>query len=665
MVSIVVALAAGRGASAQVDSSQAVTIRGRVLAAEDTARPLRNARVVVSGLEDEPVFTAADGTFTARVPRSFALRITKAGFAPAVVRGTNTSSGDVEVILARGAVLVGIVFDELGFPVTDARVRARWLDPAAAAAGMTEFLAETDDAGEYRIGSLPAGRYEVNTEPAPPRLTDTAFSHAAMTEMEQMRLANARQALARRPNALSELARVDVRSGDETALTLMHRRRAVTPADAPIAGAVGGVVTDEFGEAVEGVTVRPLRIRYVDDRYVAEPAGVPWRTDDRGRFRLFHVPPGRYLIVVSEDAPSYAPVYYPGTTVVGNASAIVVGRNAEVLGVNIAFSRQRASRVFGTVLSAQGGPLDATVMLMASRSGTTTLPPRSTKTDDAGAFEFLNVPPGEYVLRATQGATRSAIRDLVQQLGAQFVTGGDLVQQSGSQFVTVGDREGPPVTITAAAPATLTGRLTIEGTRGGGPGSVAITAVPDADDGPVGRGFYEARHLSDGTFEIRGLAGVVRIVATPPPGWWVKSIEVGGIDATQAPLRFAGPAYSRTDAEIVIAAGAASLSGQVSDEGGRAVDDYRVIVFSTNPQRWFGRSPYVRIGYGPENDGGFTVRDLPPGDYWAVAVDAIDGDASAGEWQNPEVLASLISAASRVSLAAGQRAATQLRLVKR
>jgi hypothetical protein len=430
----------------------------------------------------------------------------------------------------------------------------------------------------------------------------------------------------------------------------MHRRRAVTPPDAPIAGALGGIVLDEFGEAAEGVTVRLWRVRYAGDRSLAEPTGIQRRTDDRGQYRLFHVVPGKYLVVATDDDLSFAPVYYPGTTAVANASPIAVGRKEEIPGVTFVFGRTREARVSGVALDARGGPLQGSVTLMASRrSGTIALASRTTKTGDDGAFDFQNVAPGDYVLRATQPPDG----------GMRMLE----LQQFGVQLVTVNGPDVPPITIGTSRTASIAGRVVIEGDRAGvAPSDFFISAVADPDTGPSGSWQPEGRVSQDATFQMRGLAGTVRLLPMPAPGWWVKSIELGGIDIGDEPLRFAGPDDSRTDVTVVMAPGAATLAGRVTDDAGQPVDDYRIVVFSTNRQRWFGRSPYVRITGGPETDGGFTVRDLAPGEYWAVALDAVEGDMSAGEWQNPEFLANVVADASRVTLGEGQRASVSLRL---
>jgi protocatechuate 3,4-dioxygenase beta subunit len=640
-------LLAQQAAPSPDDTVPLAIVRGRVVSSGDDPRPLPNARVVVAGSDGEPVFTTADGAFTARVPASFTLTIRKAGYAPAVVAGRSGTPDEMQITLVRGAALTGIVVDELGFPVPDARVRARWIGPGGP--GLADVLAETDDAGEYRIGSLPAGRYALNTEPALPRPSD--FAHG-VSELDP-RIQEMRRVAAAKPIVTSDLLTVDVRAGEETPVTLMHRRRAVTPPDAPIAGALGGVVLDEFGEPAEGVTVRLWRVRYAGDRRLAEPTGIQRRTDDRGQYRLFHVVPGKYLVAATDDDLSFAPVYYPGTTAVANASPIAVGRKEEIPGVTFVVGRTREARVSGVALDSRGGPLQGSVTLMASlRSGTTALAPRTTKTGDNGAFDFQNVAPGEYVLRATQP----------QDGGIRMQT----LQEFGVQFVTVSGPDVPPLTIATSRAASIAGRVVLEGDGSGvAMSDFFISAAADPDTGPAGSWQYEGRVSQDGTFRIGGLAGAVRIFPMPAPGWWVKSIELGGIDAIDEPVRFAGPDDSRTDATVVMAPGAATLAGRVTDDAGRPVDDYRVVVFSTDRQRWFGRSPYVRITGGPEIDGGFTLRDLAPGDYWAVALDSVEGDMSAGEWQNPDFLASVMTDATRLTLGQGQRATTELRLARR
>lgn len=62
-------------------------------------------------------------------------------------------------------------------------------------------------------------------------------------------------------------------------------------------GAISGVVRDEAGEPVVGVVVRALkRVRIQGrDEFVAGPVT---RTDDRGRYRIHTLPPGRYVVQV-------------------------------------------------------------------------------------------------------------------------------------------------------------------------------------------------------------------------------------------------------------------------------------------------------------------------------------------------------------------------------
>lgn len=108
---------------------------------------------------------------------------------------------------------------------------------------------------------------------------------------------------------------------------------------------ITGTVVAELGEPLAGVIVRALELRALDGRLVATTArglsDAPnaWRgervrqTDDRGRYRLYGLPPGTYLVTASLDAEisgavsqaqGYAPVFHPGTTDVSGAARLQV-----------------------------------------------------------------------------------------------------------------------------------------------------------------------------------------------------------------------------------------------------------------------------------------------------------------------------------------------------
>jgi hypothetical protein len=121
-------------------------------------------------------------------------------------------------------------------------------------------------------------------------------------------------------------------------------------------------------------------------------------------------------------------------------------------------------------------------------------------------------------------------------------------------------------------------------------------------------------------------------------------------------------AQTTAGAEVVVSKAGATIAGHVTDNRSAPVSDYSVIVFATDRTKWLANSRFVKLGR-PSPDGGFEVAGLPPGEYWVAAVDAIQGNQGVGEWEKPEVLESLATRATRVTLAERERFMTVLRLI--
>jgi hypothetical protein len=212
----------------------------------------------------------------------------------------------------------------------------------------------------------------------------------------------------------------------------------------------------------------------------------------------------------------------------------------------------------------------------------------------------------------------------------------------------------------------MTGRIVLEGDASNAqPSSFGLSAYPaDPDMSPL----QSVRSLratvqDDGTFEIADLIGSLRIGPTRvPDGWWLKSVNVNGVNAVEDPAVFGKGALSGTDVLAVFADGAGTVEGRVLDDRRQPATEFNVLVFAASADRWFSQSPYVKFGSASQN-GTFTVSGVPPGQYLVTAVDRIDGGSDFGDWQNPAVLNSLAAAARRLNVGNGQRVTTELRLV--
>jgi hypothetical protein len=262
-----------------------------------------------------------------------------------------------------------------------------------------------------------------------------------------------------------------------------------------------------------------------------------------------------------------------------------------------------------------------------------------------GGFEFRNVPPGSYT---------------VQAWGRSITGAGNLnASEFGSVPVTVSGPNVMGLVVKVSRGATARGRVVFDDDRVARPkpAEVRVAGRPvDFDRAPLSGGPTPTEMHDDWTFDALNLAGSWVIRADlQSADWSLKRIMLDGKDVTDTPLEFKGKDVDGL--EVVLTSRSASLGGAVADASGRPTGRYTVLVFAVDPARWAFPSRFIAIGR-PNQNGRFKITGLPPEDYLAVAVPALQGT----EWQDPEFLESLRSFAQTVTLGEGDAKTLDLRM---
>jgi hypothetical protein len=495
----------------------------------------------------------------------------------------------------------------------------------------TPYLAPTDDQGRYEFRNLSAGAYRVSAM----SLNGTAVAFGQRGPSERGEL------IALKPGAALE--------GIDIAM--------------PQPSAISGRIVDERGDPMALANVRVERIEFSKGRrrLTAVPGITSRQTNDLGRYRIFGLSPGRYLVsaVVGEkvpgwetaDWPGYARTYFPGTPIAAEAQTIEMAWDQNALNVDFSLVRGRIARIAGIAYAANGQPLHGVVALTQSyRSGALGTPPVTVRTGDDGRFEFPRLAPGEYVIQAS--TTAASVYD-----EGEFA----------SRFVTVDGVDVTGIALHLSEGSTLSGHLMFENIDPPINLDLRLFALPtDPDrtslvDNPPGR----AEIQPDRAFLIRGLQGPRRLgLPDPPTGWMLKSVLAGGIDVTDTPLAFGTKEQSRSDVEVVMTNRVTQIGGAVADERGSPARDAAVVAFAINRDLWYAGSRFVGhadVYY----EGTFDVSALAPGDYYVAVVENRRVLDVGAEIQNPEFLESLVAGATIVRLAEGGRVSLALKLAAR
>src|SRR5262249_15189330 len=173
---------------------------------------------------------------------------------------------------------------------------------------------------------------------------------------------------------------------------------------------------------LQGVGIQVLRFSYTSGhRQLVSIAGAT--SNDRGDYRVFGLPAGRYLLLasppgapitrpiesgslVADAQDAYASLYYPGVPDADSASPISLPEGGELADVNFDIRKVRAVTLRGRLVSPLGKLSEGQVQVVLAhneKNSASYIDRASAMIDPVtGRFEIHGVSPGSYLLVAAQ-----------------------------------------------------------------------------------------------------------------------------------------------------------------------------------------------------------------------------------------------------------------------
>jgi len=530
------------------------------------------------------------------------------------------------VVTPDGQVIIvnpGIPIDglDMGLPARDAgpeptgtgRIRGRVVDAETGLALRDTLLTVsggglrtgrnvgTDDEGRYEFENLPAGRF--NLSATKPGYMTLAYGQRRPFESG-------------RPIELGE-------------------RQTLETVDfaVPRGGVIVARVADENGEPLANIRVLAQRYRFSGgERRLVQVNQSYQGTDDRGEVRVYGLPPGEYYVSAqpppaaagvgfTEDGRSFVTTFFPGTPSTDNAERVTVQVGKEV-NASFALVAARLARVSGVVRRGDGSPAGRGSVSISGRTPGTF--GRGATTQPNGTFTFVDLAPGEYSLQGSFGPPPE--------------------RELGRMTLTVAGADISGVVVPLGRGGTIRGRLRFDADP---PADIRLNTQRVLFTSP--NSGNSATVDESGTFVIGNLfdPGVIRL-QLPPPGWFLKSVTLGGRDVTDVPIA-AESGADVTGVEVMLTQKRAEISGGAVDNKGAAVNDYTAVFFPEDRAQWTNMSRLFGTAR-PDQRGRFRLAGLPAGKYLAVAVDYLE----TGSERDPDLLDRLRERSTPVTLGDGE-----------
>jgi hypothetical protein len=423
-------------------------------------------------------------------------------------------------------------------------------------------------------------------------------------------------------------------------------------------GVISGKVVDQEGDPVTGVPISVMQWGFSRGGRQLVPSGGGASTNDRGEFRVYNLPAGKYFLIarpvrmdiytpatapggkiVVQREPvreSYSMTFYPASPDVTAAAPIALGAGQEAGGKDIQLRKTRVFTVQGRIAGFQPGnpsnrislslqPVEATST--ASFGASFGMGKSSSLRQDDGTFTFRGVDPGRYTLIAM---TNNKV--------------------TGRQEVSVGDTDLMGLIVTLMEPGSVKGRILFDTSGASRTPALKGLRVSLAPVDAVPMNVPNANTADDGSFTLDEVpADRFKVNCSPLDGSYLKTIRWNGQVSSDGTVEMAGGGSGMLELEF--AATSAQIDGDVKTGDDPAPGASVLLVPAS-------RRDYDFRFLMADQNGHFVAKAMAPGGYTVLAVDsAIYG------MPDPALLKALEKFSTFATVEQGGQATVSLKLI--